>query len=212
MTVKATSALSILAIWVTSILAVAVESDSWWILIFALLATGAVGLSAWRRLGISRLVAISGIWAGVCVAAASSGDAAWVSIFAFLSTAAVVYSTMKREAWVLGVGIAVPWLVTGVVTAAAGPGASWMCVFAFLTSGGVANSHNEVRRGVASIAWWGAAGLIVIAFGAGWAWLSVIAFLLTTAAIGFGDFSFPRSLEWDLWDRDDDGDRVKVVQ
>ncbi len=107
MTIKATSMLSILAIWVASIAAVVANGDSWWLLIFAVLATGAVGASAWRRLGISRLTGIAGTWAATGVAAASDADATWVSIFAFLTTGAVVYSTMKRDAWMQGLGIAV---------------------------------------------------------------------------------------------------------
>lgn len=211
MTLKATSLLSILAIWVASIAAVAVEHGSWWIFIFAFLATAAVGVSAWRRLGVSRLLAIAGTWAGAGIAAGATSDAAWISIFAFLTTSVVVYSTMKRDAWLLGLGISTAWLATGAVVAAHGEGA-WMGVFAFLTAGAVANSRNEVNRGVAAMLWWGAAGVIVLIAGEGWAWLGVIAFLLTAASLGFGDFSFPKGLEWDLWDRDDDDERVKVVR
>ena len=164
MTVKATSVLSILAIWVASIAAVVIEPDSWWILIFSSLATGAVGVSAWRRLGISRLLAIAGTWGGTAIAASSTSDAAWTAIFAFLAT------------------------------------------------GAVANSRNETGRGVAALIWWGVAGAIVLIAGDGWAWLGVIAFILTSISLGFGDFSFPRGVEWDLWDRDDDDERVKVVR
>jgi hypothetical protein len=60
--------------------------------------------------------------------------------------------------------------------------------------------------------WWTAAGVLVLLFGGGFAWLSVIAFVLTTASIGLGGFDFPKRLEWDLWDRDDDSERVKVVR
>ena len=95
MTIKATSLLSIIAIWVASLAAVAVEPKSWWMLIFSLLATAAVGASAWRRLGISRLIAVTGAWCGSAIAAGSTPDATWTSIFAFLTTGAVVYSTMR---------------------------------------------------------------------------------------------------------------------
>ena len=83
---------------------------------------------------------------------------------------------------------------------------------AALTAGAVANSHNPFSRGVAAIVWWAAAGAIVVLTGAGMAWLGVIAFLLTSLSLGFGGFSFPRGLEWDLWDRDDDNERVKIVR
>lgn len=211
MTIKATSLLSIVAIWVTSILAVAANGDHWWILIFALLATGAVGASAWRRLGLSRLIAITGTWAGVALVAGVDDGAAWPSIFGFLTTGAVVYSTMRRDAWILGAGVAAAWLATGVAVAFEGSDAAWMCVFAFLTAGALSNSNRELGRGLAAMVWWGAAAGIVLLFGAGWAWLSVIAFILTASSIGFGGFDFPRGLEWDLFDRDEDGDRVKVV-
>lgn len=211
MTVKATSLLSILAIWVASIAAVAANGSSWWLLIFAVLATGAVGASAWRRLGISRLIAIAGTWAATGVAAGSDSGATWVSIFAFLATGAVVYSTMRRDAWLQGVGIATAWAAVALSVAEHSNGA-WMCIFAFLTAGAVSNSHGQMGRGLAAIIWWGATGLIVFVAGTGWAWLSVIAFFLTAASIGFGGFSFPKGLEWDLWDRDDDDERVKVVR
>jgi hypothetical protein len=119
---------------------------------------------------------------------------------------------MKRDAWQLGVGIAAAWLATGLCIAAEGPGVTWMSVFAFLTAGAVANSHNETARGVAATVWWTAAGVLVLLFGGGFAWLSVIAFVLTAASIGIGGFDFPKRLEWDLWDRDDDSERVKVVR
>ena len=210
MTIKATSVISILAIWVASV--AAVEPDSWWVIIFALLATGAVGASAWRRLGLSRLIGVVGTWAGMALAAGSSGDAAWTSIFAFLTTGAVVYSTMRRDAWLLGVGIATAWLATGLAVLVHGSDASWMCVFAFLTAGAVANSHNDIVRGFAATGWWVIAGALILILGSGFAWLSVIAFVLTTTSIGFGSFSFPRGLEWDLFDRDDDSERVKIVR
>ena len=154
MTLKATSMLSILAIWVASIAAVVAEPKSWWLFVFTFLGTGAVGVSAWRRLGVSRLIAIAGTWAGMALAAGSSDDATWTSILAFLTTGAVVFGTMKRDAWVLGVGIAAAWLGTGLSVAASGPGAAWMCVFAFLTAGAVANSHHESSRGVSALVGW----------------------------------------------------------
>ncbi|MGE3073604.1 MAG: hypothetical protein AB7N24_05885 [Dehalococcoidia bacterium] len=212
MTIKATSVLSILAIWIASVVAVAIEPDSWWLLIFTFLATGAVGVSAWRRLGISRLLAITGTWAGVAFAAGSTSDATWVSIFAFLTTGAVVFSTMSRSAWLLGAGIAVAWLAVGISVLDEGPDAAWMCIFAFLTAGSVANSHHSFSRGIAAMVWWGATAILVIAFGAGLAWVSVLAFLLTTLSFGIGGFQFPRGMEWDLWDKDDDGERVKIVR
>ena len=209
MTIKATSALSILAIWVATIAAVMAEGDSWWIIIFAFLATGAVGVSAWRRLGISRLAAITGTWAGVALAAGTESEAAWVSIFAFLTTGAVVYSTMKKDALVLGVGIAAAWLAVGVAVAAQSQEAAWMGIFAFLTAGAIANSGGNIARGGSAVLWWGIAGAIVVIAGSGWAWLCIPAFILTSASIGFSDFHFPTRLEWDLFDRDDDRGSVR---
>jgi hypothetical protein len=158
------------------------------------------------------LFAIAGIWIAVAFAAGSTSDAAWVSIFAFLATGAVVFSTMRRDAWLLGAGIAIAWLAVGLSVAIHGPDAAWMCVFAFLTAGAVANSHHPFSRGVSAIVWGGAAGLLVMIFGENLAWLSVIAFLMTSLSFGFGGFEFPKGPEWDLWDRDDDSERVKVVR
>jgi hypothetical protein len=208
-TIKATSALSILAIWVSTVIAVLVEHGSWWIIIFAFLATGAVGVSAWRRLGVSRLLAIVGTWAGLALAAGADSGAAWASIFAFLTTGAVVYSTMRRDAIVVGLGIAAAWLAVGIAVAARGDGPAWMCIFAFLTAGAIANSGGSLARGGSAILWWGITLAVVLIGGGGWAWLSVLAFLLTSASIGFSDFHLPTSLEWDLFDRDDDAGTVR---
>jgi hypothetical protein len=206
MTIKASALLSIIAIWAAMIPAVAVEHASWWALIFAALATGAVGTGAFRSLGMSRLLAIAGAWAGSALAAGSTPDGAWTAIFAFLTTGAVVYSVMRKDAVLNGLGIAVAWLVVGlaVMTSHAHEGA-WTCVFAFLTAGAVAN-HRTQRRGVAAAGWWAIAGVIMIA-AQDYYWLSVFAFLLSTVSLGFGNFSFPRRLEWDLFERDDDGRR-----
>jgi hypothetical protein len=86
-----------------------------------------------------------------------------------------------------------------------------MCVFAFLTAGAISNSHHPFSRGLTAIVAWSVAGVAVIAWGDNLAWLGVIAFLATSLSLGFGGFSFPKGLEWDLWDRDDDDERVKVV-
>lgn len=212
MTIKATSVFSILAIWIASIIAVVLEPDGWWLLIFSFVATAAVGVSAMRRLGVSRLLAIVGTWAGMAFAAGSTSDAAWVSVWAFLTTGVVVFSTMKRDAWMLGVGISVAWLVVGISVLSKGPDVAWMCVFAFLTAGSVANSRHPFSRGIAAVVWWGATGVLVLAFGSGLAWVSVFAFVLTTLSFGLGGLQFPRGLEWDLWDKDDDDERVKVVR
>lgn len=208
MTIKATSALSILAIWVTMVPAVMAEPGAWWSLIFAVMATGAIGVSAWRRLGLSRVIAISGTWLGTAFAV-QEGEA-WVSIFAFLATAAVVYSVMRRDALLLGLGIAVTWLMTGIVVAAHEGDGSWICVFAFLTSGAVANSLSRMSRGVAAAGWWGAAGILMLAAD-GWHWLAIVAFVLTAGSIGFGDFQVPRRIEWDFFERDDSEARIKTV-
>jgi hypothetical protein len=119
---------------------------------------------------------------------------------------------MRKDAWMLGIGVSAAWLATGLSVLVQGEGTAWMCVFAFLTAGAVANSHNDIARGVAATIWWAAAGALILIFGDQLAWLSVIAFILTTTSLGFGGFSFPRGLEWDLFDRDDDGERAKIVR
>ncbi|MBE0610128.1 MAG: hypothetical protein IH609_12155, partial [Dehalococcoidia bacterium] len=116
------------------------------------------------------------------------------------------------DAWMQGLGIAVAWGAVAIAVAEHGSGPAWMCIFAFLTAGAVSNSHGEMGRGVAAMAWWGTTAAIVFIAGGGWAWLGVIAFLLTSASLGLGSFSFPKGLEWDLFDRDDDDERVKVVR
>jgi hypothetical protein len=210
MTIKASSLLSIIAIWGAMIPAVIVEPGSWWSLLFAALATAAVGTGAFRRLGISRLIAISGIWAGTGLAAGSDSDAAWVAVFAFLATGATVHSLMRRDAYLGGLGILVAWLVTGLtVLVSDGHEGAWISVFAFLTAGAVANTRGN-PRGIAAIIWWAGAGTIMVAT-EDWYWLSAIAFILTATSLGFGGFRFPRRLEWDLFERDDD-DGYRVVR
>lgn len=202
--IKATSLLSILAIWIATITAVAISPDAWWIIIFAFLATGAIGISAWRRLGLARVIAIAGIWAGLAIAVGYQQDAAWACVFAFVSTGAVVYSSMRRDALMIGLAIAVPWLIVGVWVAHNGSDATWACVFAFLTAGGLANSQGDYGRGLIAIAWWVAAG--VVAYITGWTWLCIFAFLLAEASFGLHAFSLPRGIEWDLFDRKGDPD------
>lgn len=158
MTIKATAALSILAIWAAMIPAIVVHPHAWWSLIFAFLATCAIGVSAWRRLGLSRLIAIAGTWAGTAVAIAADSANAWVAIFAFLTTAVVVYSIMRRDAVASGLGIAAAWLVVGgVLFANDDPGGAWINVFAFLTAAAIANNRLS-NRGLGSILWWCLAG------------------------------------------------------
>lgn len=203
MTIKATSLLSILVIWACMIPAVAIEPGAWWALIFAFLATGSIGIGAWRRLGLSRLIGVAGIWAGTAAAVASDPGNAWTSIFAFLSTGAVVYSIMRRDALVTGLGIGATWAMVGAVLAAHGSDGSWIVVFAFLTTGSLANSRSRAAKGLATMLWWGIAGTIMLATGT-WYWLCVPAFLLSAASLGLTDLRLPRGLEWDLFERDDE--------
>jgi len=205
MSIKATSALSILAIWVTMIPAVINQPDAWWSLAFALLATGAIGVRAWRRLGISRLIAIAGAWFGTSIAIAGDERAAWVAIFAFLTTAAVVDGTMRRDAWLSGAGIATAWVLLGIASITNNGEGAWVSVFAFLTAAAVAHSRRN-GRGASALLWWGIAGVLMILVG-GWAFaLSIPAFLLTWASVGLRDFQMPRRVDWDLMDRDETPD------
>ena len=198
MTIKASALLSIVAIWATMIPAVIAEPGEWWSLIFAGLATMAIGISSWRRLGLSRVIAIAGIWAGTALATVESDG--WIAIFAFLATATAVNSIMQRTAILNGVAIATAWLVVGIVVNGADGDGSWISVFAFLTGASVAN-HRSESRGAAAIGWWILAGAIMIAT-EGSHWLAVIAWFLSTMALGFHGFSLPRRIEWDLLDRD----------
>jgi hypothetical protein len=200
---------SILVIWVAIIPAVIVEPGGWWAIIFAVLATGAIGVSAWRRLGLSRVIAIAGIWGGVAAGIIGDADNTWASVFGFLATGAVVYSGMRRNAYLTGAAIALAWAVVGAAGWRSEGDATWICVFAFLTAGAVANGGGGIARGLSMLVWWGAAGAIMLSLD-GWYWLAVIAFILSATSIGFSDFSFPRKFEWDLFDRDKDDD-VKVV-
>ncbi len=55
---------------------------------------------------------------------------------------------------------------------------------------------------------WGIAGFVMIAAG-GWYGLSIAAFVLSAASIGISEFRIPRKIEWDLFERDDDGEAVR---
>jgi hypothetical protein len=209
-TIKATSALTLVAIWAAMIPAVVVNPDAWWTLIFAGLATGAVGVGMWRRLGLSRLVAVTAVWVSTALVVAEHTDAGWIAVFAFLATGAIVYSMMARTALLLGLGIAVArGVMAATVLVADGDGA-YISIFAFLTAATVANSWHGENRGIAAIVWWGIAGAIMIST-EDWFWLSVPAWLLTAASIGIarGGFNLPRRFEWDLFERDDDGTVVR---
>ena len=109
-------------------------------------------ISAWRRLGLSRLIAVTAIWLGTAVAVAANSDNAWISIFAFAATGATVYSIMKRDAFLNSIGIGVAWIMTGLVAADAESGAAWICVFAFLTTMSVAISFRRHTRGIIAAA------------------------------------------------------------
>lgn len=198
MTIKASALLAIAVIWATMVPAVMAEDGQYWTIVFAVLATMAIGSSFWRSFGLSRLLAVAGTWAGAALATADGEG--WVTIFAFLSTGAAVHSIMRASAVLNGIGIAVPWLVVAAVTADSDGSASWICVFAFLTAVTVAN-HRSERRGVAAVLWWGAAGAVML-LTHGWHWMAVFAWLLSTASLGFGGFWFPRKIEWDLFERD----------
>ncbi len=209
MTVKATSLLALISIWAFTILGVIAEPDGWWALIFAFLASGAIGPHLWRSLGLSKLIAIAATWAATGLAIAGDADAAWVSIFAFLTTGAISFGGMRRDAIGLGVGIGAAWAVAGVVTATDAD-AGWTSIFAFLTAGALANSHGEWARGGSAVLWWGLAGAVML-IADGWYWLSVPAFLLSASSIGFSDFAFPRHIDWDFFDRDDDDEAAPRV-
>lgn len=208
MTIKATSLLSLLVIWATMIAAVAFGDAPWWTLIFAFLASAAVGVGMWRRLGISRLIAITGTWVGAAWAISVEPDTGWITVFAFLTTGAIVYSLMRRDAIGLGAGIAFVWVMVALVIDANKGDGAWISVFAFLTAGSLSNSRSRHMKGMTAILWWGIAAVIMLAAD-GWYALAVAAFLLTAGSFGFRDFRFPRSIEWDLRERDDDGYVVK---
>ncbi|MBI5948458.1 MAG: hypothetical protein HY875_09990 [Chloroflexi bacterium] len=208
MTIKATSFLSLVAIWAAMIAAVAFGDAPWWTLIFAFLASGAVGVGMWRRLGVSRLIAITGTWVTTAWAVGAEPDTGWITVFAFLTTGAIVYSLMRRDAIGLGAGIAFTWLIVALVILDNEGDGAWIAVFAFLTAGSLSNSRSRHMKGLTAILWWGIAGVIMLATD-GWFWLAVPAFIFTSASFGFRDFSFPRRIEWDLRERDDDGYVVK---
>lgn len=200
MTIKASSLLSVIAIWAAMIPAVIAQPDAWWSLVFAGMATMAVGIGFWRRLGLSRVIAIAGIWAGTALIV-GNGEATWPSVFAFLATSAVVYSMMKRDAYILGLGIAAVWLATALIVVNQHDAAR-IAVFAFLTAATTASSRSRWSKGAAAMVWWGIATAIILAAD-GVYWLAVIAWLLGSASLGFRDWNFPRGIEWDILERDE---------
>jgi hypothetical protein len=201
LTIKASSLLSILAIWGAVAGAVAFEPGAWWSVFFAAMASGFIGLNASRRLGLSRLLAIAGIWAGAAIGFGSDSGATWMSVFAFLSTFTVVASVIKRNAVVNGLAIAAPWLASGAGVAAADGDGAWTCLFAFLTVPLVANG--SLSRAIVGIIAWLVAGALMVGL-EGHHWLSVIAFVATMFAFT-GRPRLPRRFEWDLFERDDGG-------
>ncbi len=201
LSIKATSALSIAVIWATMTPAIFVEPGGWPALVFAFLGTVAIGVSAWRRLGISRLIAISGVWLATALAVAGSSDNWWMASFAFLSTAAIVYSIMKRDAYLGGAGIALAWLVTGVIAMSQDGDTAWMSIFAFLTAAAVANAFGTSRRALIATVAWAIAGVLMFALDGSY-WIALIATLFSITSFGLGGFNMPRKFEWDLFDRD----------
>ena len=201
MTLKASATLATIAVWVAAGAAVAVRSESWPILIFAALTSLMIGANAWRRLGIGRLIAITGIWAGTAVIAAVDDGRAWPAVFAMFTTAAVVFGTMRRDAWLVGLAIAAPWLATGAAVGAQGGEPAWMVVIAFCTTFVLANTRKQLARGLPTIAWWSLTGAAVVALGTEWAWLAFGALLFAWFPMGGRSWS-GRGFEWDLWQED----------
>lgn len=77
MTLKATALLAIAAIWGAAVSAIALHPDVWWTLVFAALATGAVGFG--RSIGLARVLGIAGAWGGAGAIVASDPHHAWIS-------------------------------------------------------------------------------------------------------------------------------------
>ncbi|MBI2767060.1 MAG: hypothetical protein HYX53_14270 [Chloroflexi bacterium] len=205
MSIKASSVLAVIAIWAAMIPAVIAQPDAWWTLVFAMLATFAVGVSFWRRLGLPRVIAVAGTWTGAAMVTGYDAGAGWITIFAFLTTAALVYSSMRRDGWAHGLAIAAAWLAVGtVIVVNDDPGAAWIGIFAFLTAGSVANSRRNARA-FAAILWWGIAAGVMLA-GDGWYWLAPVAFILSAMTVGMTDFHWARRFEWDLFDSGDSAD------
>ena len=203
MTVKASPLICLVAIWAAVVTGIAFEPGAWWAIFFALLATVAVGLSAIRRLGLARIVAVAGTWAGAAVAFGADSGATWMSIFAFLTTAGVVYSRMKPGALFEGGAIAVAWLAAG-ITASQDASAAWIGVFAALSARWIAAGGR--LRSLLAIGAWAAAGTMMT-WQEGMYWLAPIAFFVTLFPIRKG-VAFPRRFEWDLSWRADDGDVI----
>ncbi|MGE3073598.1 MAG: hypothetical protein AB7N24_05855 [Dehalococcoidia bacterium] len=201
LTLKASATLATIAVWVAAGTAVAVRSGAWPILIFASLTTMLIGANAWRRLGLSRLVAITGIWAGTAVIAAVDDAAAWPALFALFTTAAVVFGSMRKNAWLLGLAIAAPWLAAAAAVGAQGGGVAWMVVIAFCCTIALANTRKQLLRGVPALAWWNLTGVAVVLGGPAWAPLAFGALILAWFPIGSGPW-FTRGFEWDLWQND----------
>ncbi len=198
LTLKATALLAIAAIWGASVSAVALHADAWWTLVFAVLATGAVGFR--RSVGLARVLAIAGIWGSAAAITAGNADHAWVTVFAFLATGAVVYSAMERDAFLSGLGIAVSWAAAAVAVVATDGGA-WITVFSFLTTGAVANIGRGGGGGVLAILAWVVAAAAIVALD-GHHWLAVFAFVFGSLHFGVPGVRFPTRFEWDF--RSDD--------
>lgn len=201
MTVKASSVLCLVAIWAAVITGIAFEAAAWWSVFFAFMATAAVGASAMRRLGLSRVVAVAGTWGGAAAAFGADSSATWMSIFAFLTTGAVVYSRMKPAAMLQGAAVATAWLAAG-LAANQDATAAWTGIFAALSARPLAGGGRV--RAAAGIVAWAAAGALMV-WQEGMYWLSAGAFVATLLPFGGGPF-IPRRFEWDLgWRRDSSG-------
>jgi hypothetical protein len=159
-----------------------------------------VGIGFWRRLGLPRVIAIAGIWGGTALVVGND-QGTWPALFAFFATCAVVYSLMRRDAYVLGLGIGFVWLAFALIVVDQQQ-AAWIAIFAFLTAATTASSRSTWAKGAAAMIWWSIAAAIILAAD-GLYWLTVIAWLLGGASMGFRDWNFPRRIEWDILDSDD---------
>jgi len=199
-TIKVSSLLAVIAIWAAMITAVINEPDAAWSLVFAALATAAIGIGFWRRLGLSRLVAITGIWAGT-VLVVGSGEAAWPSVLAFFATAVIAHAPGGRAIFLLDLAAAFVWLIAAFVVVDQHDG-SYVLVFAALTVWSLVGGHPERASGAVTILWWAlAASIILVADG--FYRLSVLAWILSASSFDRATWRLPRKVEWDIFDHDD---------
>ncbi len=201
MTIKihATALTCLAAIWGSAVSIVILQTDAWWTLVVAALASLAVGF--WRSIPRVRVLSIAAIWGSTAAIIAIDAGYAWVSVPAvsvpaLFATGLTSFGRVDREAILSPLGITASWVAVAVAVVGT-EGGAWITVFALLATGALANVKGHRMIGVLAILGWGVSAFLIILFDGAY-WIVAIAFVLSLAHFSGHGLRIPTRFEWDF--------------